>query len=63
MNYTIEEVHISQITKGDTIEHNGEISTVSGTDIKHSEFMGKTIFGDSYHLGYKPVRKVNILKQ
>ena len=51
-------VHISQISAGDTIVHNGIVTTVSGNNIKRSEFMGRTLFGDSYELGTKPVEKV-----
>ena len=63
MNATLETaktnpVHISQITAGDTIVHNGKLSTVCGKDIKRGGFCGDTIFGDSYHSGYKPVHKV-----
>lgn len=62
-NTIIENVHISQILAGDTIEHEGVISTVSNSNIKHSEFMGKTLFGDNYKLGYKLVKRVKFLKQ
>lgn len=51
-------VHISQITSGDTIIHNGKLTTVSTNNIKIGGFMGKTLFGDSYNLGYKLVNKV-----
>jgi hypothetical protein len=57
-NYDIKEVHISQINAGDTVLHNGEMKTVSGTDIKEDKFMGKSIFGDSYKLGHELVKKV-----
>lgn len=52
------EVHISSIVAGDTIMHNGEMKTVSGNNIKFDSFMGTTLFGDSYSLGYKKVTKV-----
>jgi len=51
-------VHISEIKAGDAIIHNGELVTVSVCDIKTCKFMGITIFGDSYNLGYKPVELV-----
>lgn len=54
----LEAVHISQISAGDTIEHNGQLRTVSGTNIKKDSFMGTTLFGDSYNLGTKKVNKV-----
>jgi len=54
----IEPVHISQISSGDTIEHYGKLTTVSGNNIKRDAFMGITLFGDSYNLGTKAVNKV-----
>jgi hypothetical protein len=50
--------HISMITVGDTILHNGEVKTVSGHNIKYNSFIGITLFGDSYNLGYKKVIKL-----
>ena len=58
MEYTIKPTHISDIKAGDTILHNGEVKTVSGNNIKCSSFIGKTLFGDSYNLGYKQVEMV-----
>lgn len=55
------EVHITEIQSGDTILHNGEIKTVSGNNIKHCNFMGKTLFGDSYRSGHKLVTKVTVI--
>lgn len=57
-NVKTKPVHISEIRVGDTIEHNGEIKTVSGSNIKKDSFMGRTLFGDSYRLGNKYVNKV-----
>ena len=51
-------VHISQINVGDVIEHNGVAKTVSGNNLKRSEFMGITIFGDSYKLGSQKVKRL-----
>ena len=48
------EKHISQISAGDTILHNGREMTVCEHDIKRG-FCGITIFGDSYRLGTVPV--------
>lgn len=50
------EVHISTIKPGDTIIHNGHIVTVCKQNIRYSPLMGKTLWGDSYKLGYKPVK-------
>lgn len=54
----LESVHISQISVGDTIEHDGTLKTVSGNNLKKDSFMGITLFGDSYNLGTKKVKKV-----
>ncbi len=53
--------HISNIGQGDTVMHGGVMRTVSGTDIKRCEFMGVSIFGDTYQLGTKLVEKSNSL--
>lgn len=60
MKYTIEEVIIARIKPGDIIMHEGEIVTVTSKDIKFDLFIGKTIFGDSYHAGHKKVKRLNI---
>lgn len=45
MNYEVEEVHISTIQAGDTILHtDGLIRTVDSVNIRHSSFMGITLF-------------------
>ena len=54
----MELVHISKIKVGDTINHNGEVLTISGNNIKNCSFMGKSIFGDTYSLGYKKVQRL-----
>lgn len=56
---TTEQVHISQIRVGDTIMHNGVMTTISGNNIKRSEFMGISLFGDTYNLGYKLITRIN----
>jgi len=58
-NYTTEHKHISKIVSGDTIMHNGEMKTVTNTNIKHDAFMGTSLFGDSYNIGYKLVEVLN----
>lgn len=57
-NYTINEVHINEIKPGDTIIHtDGLFHTVGRNNIKVN-FMGTTLFGDSYMLGTVLVKKV-----
>ena len=62
MNYKIIEVHKNDIKAGDTILHDNVIKTITSTNIKYSEFMGASLFGDSYNLGYKLVKKVIFIK-
>lgn len=54
-------VHISQIKSGDTILHNGQITTVCKNNIKHDSFMGTTLFGDSYRSGRILVTKIDFI--
>lgn len=58
LNDYFEMVHISKIKNGDTIEHGGGLRTVCNNNIKRSDFMGVTIFGDSYNLGTKKVKRM-----
>lgn len=58
-HYDIKKVHISELRPCDTVWHNGNVRTVGG-NIKRSEFMGLTLFGDSYRLGYMPVIRIII---
>lgn len=55
------QIHISQLRAGDTILHRGELKTVCKTDLTESDFMGRSVFGDSYKLGYEPVLLVTDL--
>jgi len=59
IEYKIQQVHKDNVFAGDSIEHNGKIMTVSNCDFRVG-FMGLTIFGDSYCLGRKQVKKVII---
>lgn len=56
--YKIQLVHIDTIKIGDTIIcEDGIMRTVCSNNITNC-FMRKCIFGDSYSLGYKKVKKV-----
>lgn len=57
MIYTIKLTHVNEIRVGDTIEIKGMPTTVSGTDLHRGGFMGTTIFGDSYELGTRLVKR------
>jgi len=60
-NTITDNVHISEIVHGDTIEHGGELKTVSNKWIKVGGFCGTTIFGDSYNSGRKLVKRVRFV--
>ena len=60
MAFKTENVHISSINVGDVVMFEGKTKTVCCDDIRRDPFMGLTLFGDSYRLGYKPVKKVII---
>lgn len=47
--------HITDIKPGDTVLHNGQVCTVSASNLSRGDFMGALLFGDSYSLGNKPV--------
>ncbi|MBA1203636.1 hypothetical protein G7009_18095 [Pseudomonas capeferrum] len=57
-SYDTINTHINMIRSGDTVFHNGELRTVCNSDIKRGGFMGTSLFGDSYRLGYLPVQLV-----
>jgi predicted PP-loop superfamily ATPase len=55
----IKEKNIKDVIVGDLILCSDNIiRTVSANKIKQCAFMGISIFGDSYALGYKPVKVV-----
>lgn len=54
----IELVNIRTIKSGDVILLDGKETTVTSKYIKENDFMGRTLFGDSYNLGILPVMKV-----
>ena len=51
-------VHKNDIVPGDIIMLHGVPETVGKKDIKCSNFMGRTIFGDSFKLGTTKVEKL-----
>jgi hypothetical protein len=57
---SVKKVHISQVHAGSLIAHYGELKTVCDSDIRKCNFMGKSIFGDSYCSGHKPVIVVEL---
>jgi hypothetical protein len=60
--YNIKLVHINYIKIGDVIVHSdGKHYTLNNENIKNDSFIGKTILGDSYKLGYELVKFVEII--
>jgi len=53
-----ENVHISKITVGDTVIHNGEMRTVCRRAFSRDSFVGLMLWGDSYNLGRKLIERV-----
>ena len=60
MKYEIVETHISDIRHGDIIVENDELVTLSRDYIKSDPLLGRTIRGNSYNGGRKPVLKAVI---
>lgn len=58
--YASEFVHISQIRVGDVVRslRDGLFHTVCRKDIGNVEILGRTIFGDSWLSGHKPVERI-----
>jgi hypothetical protein len=51
-------VTIKELKIGDTVIHEGKERTVSSDSLKYDKFMGWSLFGDTYRLGYMLVKKV-----
>lgn len=56
-------VHVSTIAAGDTVLHEGRIRTVCKGNLGKADLLGRTLFGDSYQAGNKPVQKVIIKRE
>ncbi|BDU11748.1 hypothetical protein [Escherichia phage phiWec174] len=54
----IETTHIKDIKVGDIVLFHGVEKTVTAKDITEESFMSRSLFGDSYCLGYRAVLKV-----
>ena len=59
MRYHIRPTNIDLIRPGDVVKVGEELRTVSPSDLRQG-FMGKTLWGDSYKLGTRPVSLVII---
>lgn len=53
-----EMVSISELKHGDTVEHHGDVVTVSNGDFKDNSFFGLTFRGDSYNLGNTKIKRL-----
>lgn len=62
MNQVESHVHITAIKAGDTILHRGRLRTVCKQDITTSPFTGLAIFGDSYKMGFEPVKRIDFVR-
>jgi hypothetical protein len=60
MKYEIVETHISDIKHGDVIIEGGYLVTVSRNYIKNHPMLGRTVRGNSYNCGRKPVLRAVI---
>jgi hypothetical protein len=58
MEKVLEKTNIDNIRVGDTVLHYGVERTVTRRNLKRNGFMGTTLFGDSYRLGYELVTKI-----
>ena len=59
MTYAVVHTHIDLIRPEDTVLVDGHLKTVSPGDTKKS-FMGTTLWGDSYRLGTRLVKRAII---
>lgn len=60
-HYSLELAHISQIRVADSvITEDKQIVTVCPKDLCYSDFMGVSLFGDTYHFGRRPVARIII---
>jgi len=56
--FTTEQVHKDVIRPDDIIVFHGKEVNVGSKDIKEDPFMGRTIFGDSFQIGYQSVTRL-----
>jgi hypothetical protein len=62
MNYSVNNVHISNIQVGDTIiSKDGHMRTICKNNLGYDSLLGKSINGDSYKSGHELVKKVTFI--
>ena len=54
----IDHIHIVLLQAGNTILHDGKVRTVCSKDLTHIEGMGPAVFGNTYRLGTKLVKRL-----
>jgi len=57
-----ENIHISELRAGDTIQHGEKLMTVCNNDLTNIAGMGRAVFGDTYKIGTKPVSRAKLRK-
>ena len=63
MSHKIIPCHINDLRIGDTVVHNGQMITVSKSNLKRGGFCGTTLAGDSYKAGSQQVQRVEFVTQ
>jgi hypothetical protein len=61
MSHKIIPCHINDLRIGDTVLHNGQMITVSKSNLKRGGFCGTTLAGDSYRGGSQQVQRVEFI--
>lgn len=62
MGFHFKMTHISDIRPGHVIERDGDLVTVGEDFIKRCPFMGVSLYGDTYALGTKLVKRAIITR-
>lgn len=62
MGVYIKMTHITDIRPGHTVEHEGNLITVGERFIKRCPFMGVSLYGDTYALGTRLVKRALITR-
>lgn len=58
-----EQVHVALIRPGDSVLFDGKMRTVCPSNIHRDDFMGVTLWGDSFRLGTVPVLRAVMTRQ
>ncbi|QPI17918.1 hypothetical protein POP12_126 [Pectobacterium phage POP12] len=58
----VTDIHINDVSVGDTVIHLGHLRTVSSCDLSNDDLFGRLLFGDSYRLGRVMIKRVTFPK-